>query len=678
MARRAELPPEITTVMFLKGISDHPWATARTLQACSGLDKWEVKRLTTATKRDGLIETASIPTRNRPAFRYALLPAGATRIGDPVPSLHDLREALLRCNVLDVTRLLLSEWAATNGLGWALSPFTVHKADVLGPGPARQARADQKPDPYRSIALEALAAVPLKHGYLYTAVLIDPGDIDLRHFYHQFRSFYRWTSQDSFRWRSGAIPALVLVAANNVRLYQLMRLWREFARYGRKPLHLYATTHGTLIGQPAGLRLWRNEKFDTVALFSGVSGDRNLVSKPTRIRPGFPGHYPPLTKAAEREPLPATHRKMGLVAWSSGNKFEKANLIRIHLGLTHIARRVLYTIGRFPLLKATELAEILHVTDWSVYKSLKQLKAQALIKAVAAGQGGYALTGLGVALLAGQAGLPTVNFASLCQWPLVYDPDSRRYDLSVDRLTDHYAHTRLGLDLLLSLVRLERRDSRFRLLRWEQESLYRFFDQRAKNQPQAGRVQEAFLIPDAVGTLLVCSAASARKKGPLAETEFLIEVDRDQKDGLPLYTKLKRYYEARGSQRGTRGWLPRVLIVVERDNEARAQALRRRFQHLNRYYGMLDVLVTRVDLIATPSGQLDLSRKVWRRPDRWTMMTYAFNGLPFPGKRANDPDEVETFNLLELRKAEARRQRRSLGQRRRWERTRKAQTNDPH
>jgi hypothetical protein len=92
-------------------------------------------------------------------------------------------------------------------------------------------------------------------------------------------------------------------------------------------------------------------------------------------------------------------------------------------------------------------------------------------------------------------------------------------------------------------------------------------------------------------------------------------VDRHTEKGAALMNKLARFYHYRLTQ----PWysrdadLPRLLILVEQDDEARLQALRRRLLTLNqRWHTELNVRLSRVDLLADGKGKLDPTRKAWR------------------------------------------------------------------
>ena len=101
-----------------------------------------------------------------------------------------------------------------------------------------------------------------------------------------------------------------------------------------------------------------------------------------------------------------------------------------------------------------------------------------------------------------------------------------------------------------------------------------------------------------------------------ADTTFWLEVDRGTERGRALLDKLARYYRHAHRQWPWDRALPRLLIVVEHQDESRLGYLRQRLRRLNQKYQMeLDVRLTRADLLATGSGGLDPTRPKWRTLD---------------------------------------------------------------
>jgi hypothetical protein len=620
MARKPELQPQQQLAMFLGAVGDHPWAGPATLQACGGLRARELQLTGEAALRKKLVESVRLPAAHNPPRRFALSPAGAAALGEPTPALDDLRDALLRASLLDQARRLLQEWTVRPGVRWALSPFTVYASDLKPPPGNSKRETPIKPredKAYRSLRLDALAALTFsERQFLNVAILIDPGDIALTWFYHQFRSLYAWARREEFRQRAQAFPVLVLVAANRARLDGLVQVWQTCAGWGRTPEKLYATTQSALVNQPYSARPWWNERFGRTALWGGAVGDETASPKPSRIPPGQPGHTSPLISPVRKPETRQDHqRRHGLLGRHRGTA--SGQLVSDHLQVSWLGRELLGTIGRYPLLVPSELAAVLSVTRANIYASLSALVQQGLITRLAGDGRGYVLTGRGIALLAAQAGIAVHTYAGLRRWPLQWEWKEGRRELvySIGALLANRAHTRLVAEFMLGLLRLGQLEPRFKLAHWDREYLVWLTDGRLT-------AERAWVVPDAVGAVQIRSRPDQQGDGQV--TEFWLEVDRGSTKGRQLWRKLARYYEARSGQS-----LPRLLIVVERDDEARAQALRRRLNYLNTLHGRrLDVLITRVDLLELSRGRFDPARKVWRRPERWSELTCAFHGLP--------------------------------------------------
>ncbi len=631
MARIPELRPQQRLAMFLQAVSDHPWAGPATLQACGGLRARELHLTGEAALRKKLVESARLPAAHNPPRRFALLPAGAALLGEPPAALDNLREALLRAYLLDQARRLLQEWTVRPGLLWALSPFTVYASDLKPPpgNRKRETTMSQKEDnAYRSLRLDALAALTFSgRQFLNVAILIDPGEVDLVWFRHQFRSLYAWARREEFRRRAAAFPALVLVAANRMRLDGLLQLWQACAGWGVRPEKLYATTRAALAREPEDSRPWWNERFGRTTLWAGAVGDDAASPKLSRIPPGQPGHAPPLTGLTQRPRGRSDHRRKHGLLGRRGDT-PGGRLVGDHLQVSWLGRELLETIGRYPLLAPRELAAVLSVTRANIYGTLSALAQRELITRLAGDEPGYVLTGRGVALLAAQAGFAVHTYAELRRWPLQWAWREGRRELvyCIEALMVNKAHTRLVTEFMLGLLALAHSEPRFTLAHWDREYLYLLTDHHLRNGPNK---KPAWVVPDAVGAVRIASQPDRDDDGEV--TEFWLEVDRGSTRGRQLWRKLARYYEARAGQ-----GLPRLLIVVERGDEARAQALRRRLNTLNALHGRrLDVLITRVDLLEVSRGQFDPARKVWRRPERWDELSYAFHGLPLkplPGR----------------------------------------------
>ena len=233
MARKPAIPPEQRLQMFLQTVNDHPWAAPRHIQALSGLYQREFYEARSRAREEGLVEQTCIRTQRNPPQRYALLPAGAQLLPAPdsgaglrgnfPPPLGALRDALLRALDLALARLLLAKWSEAPGLNWARSPFTVHARDLRPLFRANRLWPQEKlrDRTYRSLRLEGLAcltfpahlaveglrwAASLRRGelehYLHAAIIVDPGDVTLSWFFHQFRSVYVWQRRPEFHARA--------------------------------------------------------------------------------------------------------------------------------------------------------------------------------------------------------------------------------------------------------------------------------------------------------------------------------------------------------------------------------------------------------------------------------------------------------------------------------------------
>lgn len=388
MARPPLIPPEQRLRMLPRTVNDHPWAGPGHVQALSGLRQRELYQAGRAALAQKLVEQARVPTRRNPPRRFALLPAGARLLGEPAPKVGDLRNALLRALDLDLARLLLAEWSASPGLTWALSPFTVH-ADDLKPAAtgARQPLPDEpkKDRACRSLRLEALAALSLRQAqgrlfgarrFLHVAVIVDPGDVALTWFFHQFRSVYAWSRRPEFRNRARAFPVFVLVTANRARLGQLAQLWRACARWGTKPERLYATTRLELSEQAAPARTWWDEHLRRTRLWAGAIGVETPNCKLAQTPPGTPPLSYPVRPPGGEPATPGSGRRYGLSTWARKRKSFNARLLRDHLQVSALGRELLDRIGRYPLLMPGEPAEVLDLTRADVYPALGLLAAR--------------------------------------------------------------------------------------------------------------------------------------------------------------------------------------------------------------------------------------------------------------------------------------------------------------
>ena len=470
MARKPAIPPEQRLQMFLQTVNDHPWAAPRHVQALSGLYQREFYEARSRAREEGLVEQTCIRTQRNPPQRYALLPAGAQLLpaldtqsrrldaggaglrGNLPPPLGALRDALLRALDLDLARRLLAKWAAAPGLIWARSPFTVHARDLRPLFRANRLWSQEmlQDRTYRSLRLEGLAclAFPAPTGrFLHVAIIVDPGDVTLSWFFHQFRSVYAWQRRPEFHTRAGAFPVFILLAANQTRLRQLTQLWRACARGGSKPAHLYTMTRHAVEEHSELEQGWRDERQRPTRLWVGAVGTESESHVPQQ-------GSPPLTtsRALEVESNePRSSRTYGLLKWVGKRQMPSAYLVRDHLHIGARGRELLDRIGRYPLLTSVELAAVLAVTPANVYPALGELAARGLIERPTAklqqqGEGnGFALTGRGLTLLAAQAGFPTRLYAELRHWPLQVEltPLGKALTYSTDYLLARHAHARL-------------------------------------------------------------------------------------------------------------------------------------------------------------------------------------------------------------------------------------------
>jgi hypothetical protein len=303
-------------------------------------------------------------------------------------------------------------------------------------------------------------------------------------------------------------------------------------------------------------------------------------------------------------------------------------LFRCHQKLTPTTQSVLETIGRYPLLNQSELALMLGVSKPFISQCMKSLGP---LITQAKDTGGLILAPLGLRLLAGQAGFKAVIYAQLRRWPVTLTAGpgrAKEISLSMNHLLTRRDHARFSLDLMIGLYRAARQSAVLRVMSWDQECIY-IFKNRKSPLPLPGKeTTHRRVVPDAVGVVCVITRGS-RLPHTYLTTEFWLEIDRGQLRGSRFRRKLAQYYRARGGRAGLIGWLPRLLIVVEDDDEQRAQTIARRIRQLDQLYGRdLDVLITRRDLLRDRDGYLDPTRRVWRRPQDWSTLAHAFNGLP--------------------------------------------------
>jgi hypothetical protein len=629
--------------MFLEAVGDHPWAGLPLIQAYGGLRVWEIDDVAhpLAEKKYGLVEQAQVstPSGRVPPRRFGLTPAGAAAIGRRF-SRPFMGHALLSALKLDSGRQLLTESVGeAQSMVWSLSPFSVPVKDLRPYKPAlKQNRREVEADyAYRNLCLDALACLKFAEGaYLNVALLVDPEGIKLDWFFHQFRSFDAWARRPEFRECLRAVPLLIVVAANDQSRALLVRLWQEAAAWGMSPKRLRVTSLRALAQRP-GERQWWDEHGRMTSLWGGLITFEMPCRKPEHPFGGWWGqqarddkdaHSP---KAANRRRV----RKPGVVHWA--NTFQSrpgrkptqedvlAELIRAHLQLKAREREFLAEVGRYPLIRQGELSTILGRGPDDVSHGFATLEELGLVEQVGwgtglgtgqaqngsdqAGKPGYVLTWRGVALLAAQASFfDPVEYARLMNWPVKEENGQPRY--SVDAWLASAEHNRLVLEFLVGLRRNEQ-SRRLRVYRWDHLNCRQGIPSE-KPLPKARGwrlLYQTWISPDASGMV----RAFGETDGHYVDTTFWLEVDRRGQRGTELWKKLSRYYQKGGARGGWVGQTPRLLIMVDREDEARLQALRRRLQVLNeRYHFRLDVRLSRLDLLLDERGQLDPTRRAWR------------------------------------------------------------------
>jgi hypothetical protein len=648
MGRRLHpyLDAETGLRLFLGAVGDHPWATMGLILSYSGLLDWEVeKRYQGLALERGLIERAEIPAIQRAPRRFGLTSAGAALIGRTW-SRAQMWDALLRAVSLDAARLLLTEWVGqTRSMVWSLSPFTVPAVEVAPPSNPRYAslrgtRDDIRQEKrsrgagFRSVCLDGLAC--LRFGpeeYANLAVMVDPGGIKLDWFFHQFRSWYAWRRRREFGGSVGVFPTLVIVAANELRQAQLIRLWREAAPAGASPLRLRITTYAAMAHKAALDRLWLDERGQPTGLWAGLMMASQSSPRPSSACGGWWGTTPLSDQETDPplSPVKPNRPKPSLVEWAEHPKqAEKlsARLARLQLKVSAQGRRLLERIGEYPLITGSELAIVASLTADAVRPALKELEGESLICHPAPDEGGYVLTWLGLAWLAAQAGHAPNEYAALMRWPMRRDEAGRpRY--SAEAMLVNREHTRCILDFLIGLRR-NGPGQRLALLVWDHVQCMHEFPVAVSSAQRRGprSLQPARVLPDAIGKVRSFGAKATQ----FVDTDFWLEVDLGTKRGRALKSQLERFYLVGGPRDGLQGRAVRILMIVARDDEARLQGLRRRIRALNqRYHTQLDVRFTRLDLLEDERGRLDPARKVWRTPES-SEFVYAFNMWEFPHK----------------------------------------------
>lgn len=640
MGRHKTYTDEQRLRTLLQAVHAHPWARLRDLMAFCRDSRHGLSdiALPLAARAEAL-EFAPLAGPARREQRFALTIPGAARLGVPYDRAR-LQDALLRAHHLDAARALLAQWAPQ--LVWSVSPFTVRAGDVRPPTSRKPDRArpptprEPGPGPYRSLRLDALACVQINPGnYAHLALQVDPGGLDLDWFYQQFRSAHAWGWRPQFR-ETGRLrfPVFVVVAATPSRLAALRDAWRDaaaVANRGEMARQVRLITW-TQLGLPDGERHWVGDSYGPVSAPWAHSVPFSPASRP----PGREGW--PWCGGAGAGSLTAPRRPRGsfLSGFRPTQKRDKrAMLLYRHYQLSWRGRLLLGHIGQYPLITGRELALVLDRTPKAVRGGLQELLALELIAHPAAAEPGYALTAHGLALLAAQAGMRPAEFARQRHWPTHKAGPAVVY--SVQGLLACRSHSRLVLDFLVGLRRHGPR-AQHALTAWEHVDClheYPFASEtgappRDPAPPKPGSPLPPTIVrivPDATGVVRVFG------DGPThyADTTFWLEVDRGTERGRAVLDKLSRYYRHAHRQWPWDRHMPRLLIVVEHQAEARLNYLRERLRWLNQQYQMeLDVRLTRADLLATRGGGLDPTRPKWRTldDDRFGL---AFDQPPAPG-----------------------------------------------
>jgi hypothetical protein len=417
--------PETGRLLFLGAVADLPWAPQPVIEAYSGLFDWEIERRyrPLAIER-GWIERGDIhAAAGRGAPRLGLTPAGVGVIGRSWDAAL-MRMALLQTLTLDAARRLIAEWMGeVRRVVWALSPFT------LPPEAVRPVQTRRRPQPgnidpehrYGSVPFGALAALQFRRdpaGYANVAILIDPGDIRLTWFGRVFRSLYAWHRRPEFRGALPVYPLIVLIAANEARRTQLIRLWRASAPAGAHVLRVRVTTYVEL-SRGADARSWWDEHGQRVSLWSGATQARRPGIRPADHVAGWWG-YRTLSLAELRPRRQASHfarrrRDRPLIASARASARRardslRSKLVRWQLDLSAQCRWILRCVGNYPLLRVGDISLVMGIHKSLASQGLKTLREASLIEQPREHEG-HVLTWAGVTLLAAQVGFSP---GSLC------------------------------------------------------------------------------------------------------------------------------------------------------------------------------------------------------------------------------------------------------------------------
>jgi hypothetical protein len=606
MADRRDLEDESRLKMFLHAVADHPWAGPGLIQSYSGLREREFASVAQPLALErGLVERVALPAEGRAPRRFGLTPTGAAKLGLNFLGSF-LRDALLRALNLDVARFLLTEWIAEVEMIWSLSPYTIPATCLRQGKGGTVKKMDAYADAaYRSLRLDGVACIKFgPHEFLNAVILVDPGNLKVDWLFHQFRSISAWQRRPEFKWHIRTFPVVVVIAANDLRRGQLIGLWREAVHAG--PLRM---TTRAMLGRPHRERSWWNERGQLTALWGGVVPFESPCLKPQDEH--WWGEIAPSEAEADpaHAPLVLKRKSAGVIQAAARSDTGSARLLCDHLAVSARGREILDRVGQYPLITIGELAVVLGVSEQNIFAGMKQLRERELVYCPV-DKTSYLLTGRGLALLAAQAGHATrvVEYAELRRWPVQVNGQQVEYALSA--LLASREHDRLVLDFLVGLRRYSER-ARLALITWDHvQCLYEFPVPDTSRLLPSLRALQTRVIPDAGGTVRVF-----REGEKSVEISFWLEIDRHGRRGNALMQKLSRYYQAVSGGRGVMRNLPRLLVVVRQNDEARLRKFQRRFITLDKYHGVrLDVRLTRVDLLKGDQEGIDPTRSVWRTP----------------------------------------------------------------
>jgi hypothetical protein len=490
---------------LLAACADWPYARTPELRALSGLRRHEFAWAVERAKRAGLVEAGHLAIDGR-VERLALTGQGYGTLGQ-MPRAAMLTACWLASGSLDVARRFVAECIQVAEIIWSLSPFTLPPEAMSAPRPTRlpmEVIKTLRVAP-RRLRLDALACLRFgREHYRNLAILVDPGGIALDWFFHQFRAYHAWARCGEFVGRYRTLPVLVVIAAHDQTRGRLAGLWHDAAGRRRSEARLRLITHAALGGRWSS-RMWHDERGGIGGLWAGLGAAECASRKPAEHTTAWWAEFasneqPSATPARSRSKTPT----QSLLVWAHlywqrcGIRPSavglRAQLVEAHRSLSPTARAVLRAIGRYPLITARDLANVLAVRADHITAAVRALIHYELIELIP--NAGHALTGAGVALHAGWARFDPAEYATLLRWPVRVE--SRRLIYSTHAWRDQAEHTRLILCFLVGLRRFGPRHG-LKLVVWDhvrcEESL---------------RGRDAVVIPDAVGVVRIKGGESAR------------------------------------------------------------------------------------------------------------------------------------------------------------------------